>query len=342
MDPVQPVTEARDNARMKRISKVDRRLVDNLSCETICDGCITIDVYVHLMVFGVGGGNFSLPHPTESVIKFKDPEQVGDLTLDDFTSIDAFKDLLRQNFNLTNQHLAGSPFRLNWIEDNITTTIGGDYAETPMDDRVKMTRDIGTLDLKVLDIYMCYTLLFQSEFESDNPPLRVGTASLASQQLEGKSDGIWMVCLQLLLFWATTETCDVIKSHAILFQRYDTIISGGLTNVDGGTTLTHELGHWLGLCKSGVATGIHKETLYTMLTFFITIDHTFQTQTGANACEDFPNDFIDDTPLHSGASEGIECLDLLNEQNEVDESLLPDTCPDSPGKDPVFNFMNYV
>ena len=114
---------------------------------------------------------------------------------------------LRQNFNLTNQHLAGSPFRLNWIEDNITTTIGGDYAETPMDDRVKMTRDIGTLDLKVLDIYMCYTLLFQSEFESDNPPLRVGTASLASQQLEGKSDGIWMVCMQLLLFWSTTESC---------------------------------------------------------------------------------------------------------------------------------------
>lgn len=47
-----------------------------------------------------------------------------------------------------------------------------------------------------------------------------------------------------------------------MLQRYDTILNGGLASADGGTTLTHELGHWLGLCKSQLVLGVHGEYLY--------------------------------------------------------------------------------
>ena len=194
IDPEDRVQAARDQARIKRLDTVggsSRKLA--VSCTELCDGCITIDVYTHLMTFGTGEGQEILPHPTESVIRFKDPDQINDLTFDDFTSVDNFKDLIHSNIQFTNTQLVGTPFRLNWIEDATDTRRGGDYAETPMDYRIEMTRELGTGDLMVLDIYFCYTLLFQAEIDTGNPPLRVGSSSLASQQLAGKSDGIWLV-----------------------------------------------------------------------------------------------------------------------------------------------------
>jgi hypothetical protein len=67
----------------------------------------------------------------------------------------------------------------------------------------------------------------------------------------------------------------------------------------GGSDVTHEVGHWLGL------------------------RHTFE----GECAEDL--DLVDDTPQHK------------RESLATFENPRPDTCPDKPGEDPVFNFMSY-
>ncbi|CAE6365610.1 unnamed protein product [Rhizoctonia solani] len=82
--------------------------------------------------------------------------------------------------------------------------------------------------------------------------------------------------------------------------RYSTVPGGTYYPFNLGKTLTHEVGHWLGLY------------------------HTFQ---GANCTG--KGDEVWDTPAHEAPNFGCPRRDL------------PDTCPKQPGKDPIFNFMNY-
>lgn len=288
VDHVSHVEMARDEAKMKRIEKTEagRRRLQKLSCNELCDGCIVIDTYFHLMVFQVDGTQ--LPgHPTPSMERLLD----GDDTLgfDDFSTVDDIIEIIRNNVAYTNSQLAGTPFRLNFIDNDVSLRQERDYLYNPMSFRIPMTEEIGKADLKVLDVYLSYTLNFEGE---TNPPLRVGTSSLPSQQLLQKSDGI--------------------------FMRYDTLTNGGLDPIDDGVTLTHELGHWLGLY------------------------HTFLTEDFSASCEASPNDFIADTPAHAGDSSGFDCTQMLTTDDQIIESALPDTCPSLDGADPVFNFMNYV
>eukprot|EP00547_Thalassionema_nitzschioides_P014090 CAMPEP_0194244646 /NCGR_PEP_ID=MMETSP0158-20130606/11666_1 /TAXON_ID=33649 /ORGANISM="Thalassionema nitzschioides, Strain L26-B" /LENGTH=846 /DNA_ID=CAMNT_0038980195 /DNA_START=88 /DNA_END=2625 /DNA_ORIENTATION=+ len=66
-------------------------------------------------------------------------------------------------------------------------------------------------------------------------------------------------------------------------------------------TVTHEIGHWLGL------------------------RHTFN---GNSCSSNNEGDFVDDTPQH------------LNSRTDCDDSDV-DTCTNQPGDDPIFNFMSY-
>jgi len=77
----------------------------------------------------------------------------------------------------------------------------------------------------------------------------------------------------------------------------NTIPGGTEYPYNEGKTLTHEVGHWLGLY------------------------HTFN-----NGC-DAPGDFIDDTPAHDKPDS--YCISA-------------DTCPSSPGDNPINNYMNYT
>ena len=213
MDDLTNEEMARDEARMRRIKKTEegRRQLQKLSCTEVCDGCIQIDTYFHFMTL-----SFALPaHPTESMERL----DAGDTTLtpDDFTSVEAMIDIVRNNIAYTNAQLVGTPFRLNFIDTDVTVfSTERDYVYAPMSNRVPMSADIGKGSLNTLDVFLSYTLLFKEEEELENPPLRVGSASLASQQLVGKSDGI--------------------------FMRYDTLTGGGFSPIDDGVTLTHELG----------------------------------------------------------------------------------------------------
>ena len=212
-----PVEEsARDQARMKRIrqSEAGRRQLQRLSCTELCDGCITIDANFHAMVFSGGPGIELLPHPPEPMALVNAGIFDG-LTPDNFTSIEEYKEIIRNTMTTVNNGLAGTPFRINFTE-TISTTKKGEYLNTPMTYRIEMTELIGTKKLNVLDVYLCYTLLFEGETKGS--VIRVGTSSLPSHQLIGKSDGIWV--------------------------RYDTMAGGGLARFDKGITLLHEIGHW--------------------------------------------------------------------------------------------------
>lgn len=211
---------ARDQARMTRMRQQSTgiRQLQRLTCDELCDGCITIDVVFHLMGLQVpteSGITQLLPHPTDVMTRF-DNRDFPDTT--EFTTIEDMTQIIRDNIVVTNEALVGTPFRLNFVEDQVNLTISGDYMRRSLSYRDVMTAELGSQDLTVLDIYLVYTLLTQDEFDSGEDILRVAVSSLPSQQLVGDSDGIWI--------------------------RYDTLTGGGLVPFDDGVTLTHELGKW--------------------------------------------------------------------------------------------------
>lgn len=216
-EPVSSLQAARDQARLQRALHTERRL-QKLSCTELCDGCIQIDTYFHFMMFNFDGG-LRIPHPTAVMRRYDN----GDTSVRgaDFTNIEGMRAIIGNQVDVANRLLQGTPFRLNWIQDPIlfTQVDNNNFMRYPIDSNREMSATIGHRDISVLDVYLSYTILYESEANDNPPPLRVGNAYLPSQQLEGKSDG--------------------------LFMRYDTLTGGGLGNgsVDQGITLIHELGH---------------------------------------------------------------------------------------------------
>jgi hypothetical protein len=86
-----------------------------------------------------------------------------------------------------------------------------------------------------------------------------------------------------------------------VFMDIDTVPGGSATCCNLGISLTHEVGHWLGL------------------------HHTF---TGDSCATTNTGDFVDDTPQQSSAT-NFSC------------PIGRDSCPDLPGVDPIHNFMDY-
>ena len=69
--------------------------------------------------------------------------------------------------------------------------------------------------------------------------------------------------------------------------------------------------------------------------------HTFQQLASTDPCdprEESYNDFVEDTPIQNGPSSRIiqDCTIYLGGKKE-----LPDSCPDLPGQDALFNYVNY-
>ena len=218
VEHVHRLDAALDQARMKRFINAPQirhrnRNLQKLTCNELCVECITIEVVFHLMTLDFGGTEV-IPHPSSVMRQFDD--QDTSITAASFTSLNDMTTILRNQISVANDALRGSPFQLRFNEAALTQTQNDNYMRYPVDYTREMTETIGSGDLSILDVYLSYTVL--REAEANNPPLRVGTTFLPSQQLTRKSDG--------------------------MFMRYDTMPGGGLNGFDEGITLVHELGHW--------------------------------------------------------------------------------------------------
>ena len=102
------------------------------------------------------------------------------------------------------------------------------------------------------------------------------------------------------LFYKGEDTTGFNPTDGV-FIDIDTVPGGRATCCNLGISLTHEIGHWLGLY------------------------HTFE----GNSCSNSnTGDFVSDTPQQSNATL-FEC------------PIGRDSCPDLPGVDPIHNFMDY-
>lgn len=212
VEHVDSLDAAIDQARMNRIQNhsFGRRDLQRLTCDELCDGCIEIDTVFHLFAFNFQGTQV-LPHPTAAMQRF----DAGDASLQvsDFTTPDGFRQNLIDQIAVTNRHLQGTPFRLRFVEP-FTVTNNDSYMRYPVDFFQDITATVGSGNLRVLDVYLSYNVVSQSE---TNPLARVGMATLPSQQLLRNGDGV--------------------------FLRYDVVTNGGFGGgVDLGVTLTHEFG----------------------------------------------------------------------------------------------------
>jgi hypothetical protein len=129
---------------------------------------------------------------------------------------------------------------------------------------------------------------------------------------ESAEAGITIVAFARFPAWQMEGASDGI------YQRYDTLPGGGFPRNDIGMTTIHETGHWLGLY------------------------HTFQNANPeVDPCSPSnPGDIVGDTPTQASDTQAIidDCTVFLG----PDPAPFPDSCPDLPGLDPVFNFVRKI
>ena len=260
-----------------------RRNLQTKSCNELCDQCIEIEVYLHLIATNFGFGPV-LPHPTSAVLKAE--QNINDVTLRDFTTTQEILAMFEENIKVVNKAYSGTPFQFKFIREGTTQTTNPLWSEATVEFKDEVGALLGNGDLRKLDVYISSSLR-----PSRGNGEVLGTATLPGSQIAGKGDGVYI--------------------------RYDVLPGGGRRKNEKGFTLVHEIGHWLGLL------------------------HTFQVLATTDPCDSAEKgfgDFVDDTPIHNGPSSRHvdDCRDYLG------GAELPDSCPNLPGKDPLFNFLNYA
>eukprot|EP00977_Amphora_coffeiformis_P009517 scaffold2193_cov171-Amphora_coffeaeformis.AAC.23 len=172
-----------------------------------------------------------------------------------------------------------------------------------------MTNALGSGDRRVMDVYLVWRIRGVDLEEID----ALGAASLANVENERfPFSGVVM--------------------------RYDVLAGGGLRSFDLGYTLSHEAGHDDDSIQSVRCLIFDSCRRRKWLGLY----HTFQSDFDGNnntTCNPADrNDFIDDTPQQANSSLFVNCTLYLTD--DTMEAL--DTCPDLPGNDLIFNYMNYV
>eukprot|EP00522_Entomoneis_paludosa_P003338 CAMPEP_0172471002 /NCGR_PEP_ID=MMETSP1065-20121228/67592_1 /TAXON_ID=265537 /ORGANISM="Amphiprora paludosa, Strain CCMP125" /LENGTH=1120 /DNA_ID=CAMNT_0013229085 /DNA_START=20 /DNA_END=3383 /DNA_ORIENTATION=+ len=195
------------------------------TCDSLCNQCIDIGVYVHFMeLFDDDFGAF-IPHPTFNVQIYDNPGPAnppGSLTADDFTSVEDMLLLVDDQITYLNNKFAPTPFRFTLLEPDSPSRTSSQESWTrfAFDNYEEMSAALhrgGTTDL---NLYLMYGAGEDLGDGSDDGTLGF-VGGFANAQLENNGDGI--------------------------FVRYDNLPNGGGSPYDFGETVVHEAGHWLGL-----------------------------------------------------------------------------------------------
>lgn len=298
----------------------NRRLVAP-SCQDLCKQCIEIDVFFHLAGYRLGGSNIStpwmIPHPTDEFRLLR--EEIKNSTTEGkalpeilpgrFSSVEDICRLIQANIDLLNNLYVDTPFRFRWVNDDpgqaevgIQNNWAFFYAAN-IHKRNEFAAAFHQGNARTLNVYLVYRICGHPFIWLDKNCDTIGAGTNPSYQLDGSADGIYL--------------------------SYDTLTGGGLKYYSNGISLVHEVGHWLGLL------------------------HVFQSETSAgegsqdakdvDVCDPINavnGDFVDDTPYIPQPS--VKMYRCSRTYYEAQGEETPNSCPNLPGVDPVFNIMNYI
>ena len=207
--------EARNQARVDAFQVVTdgnyirRRKLATESCHELCDQCIEIETYLHMIGTDLAGIGPIIPHPTSVYESAK--ENIASVTMEDFSTRDNIEAMFEDNIDVINNAFTGTPFRFKFIRQATTRTINANWVEDATEHMGEMSRILGNNDLRKLDVFLTATLRSGAAGEI------LGTATLPGSQQAGKGDGVYL--------------------------RYDVLPNGGRSKNDMGYALVHEVGH---------------------------------------------------------------------------------------------------
>ena len=186
-----------------------RRKLVTESCHELCDQCIEIETYLHMIGTDLPGVGPVIPHPTPVYESAK--KNIAGVTIEKFSTRKGIESMFEENIEVLNKAFKGTPFRFKFIHHATTRTTNTDWVEDAAEHMEEMSRVLGNDDLRKLDVYLSATLRSGSAGEV------LGTATLPGSQQMGKGDGVYL--------------------------RYDVLPNGGRPKNDMGYALVHEVGH---------------------------------------------------------------------------------------------------
>jgi hypothetical protein len=202
-----------DQARMRRLQEDHRRRMQAVSCEDLCTQCINIPTYWHFIAVAFEG-TAVLPHPTAVYEEYLNG--ATGITAQDFTSVEAYVDLVELNMAVLNAAYAETPFIFTYANrDDPSVYINAAWSIDPDNNQEEISSELGVGALDTLNVYATYQQIDGA----------YGFANFPSHQMNlgdgQKGDGV--------------------------YQIFDTVTNGGAYLNELGYTLVHEVGHWLGL-----------------------------------------------------------------------------------------------
>lgn len=186
-----------------------RRRLQTESCHELCNQCIEIETYLHLMGTNFGFGPV-IPHPPNSVSRAQ--ANTTSVSKKNFFTSDDIKALFKKNIAVVNRAFVGTPFRFTFMAKNTTTTINRKWSEAAADYKEEIGQAVGIPNLRKLNVIVSREVRPRGHRKGDI----LGTATLPGSQSVGKGDGVYI--------------------------RYDVLAGGGRAKNDLGYTLVHEIG----------------------------------------------------------------------------------------------------
>ena len=341
----------------------NRRLIQT-DCDQLCDQCIEIGVNLHMISANVTGLGVIIPHPTNTVLDLVNGRPGR--SREDLSTPEDIIALFQANMAVVNRSFRGTPFRFTFTPEQgsttITTTVNNDWSNYAVDFLPDMSQAVGSGDLRQLDVFVAWNLRQRTNgTTTDDTSLILGKASLPAAQLATQGDGVLLRYDVLTGGGLSPNDYGYTLIHEIgtflsFFQRLSAFcvrdgergwffFFGGCVCFSFLSSVSLKFVWEMGVRLLVSFSSLFFSCFYSYLFsgHWLGLFHTFQQLVTTEACdpdEESFSDFVVDTPIQDGPSSRMarSCTEFLG----LSGRQLPDTCPDLPGNDPIFNYMNYV